>query len=214
MKLLLTSTGLTHPEIKNAFKELAGVNLLNVVVALVPTASRSIEELEYVKRSQEELINIGILATNIKIVDFANKADGKIMRDCNILYVCGGNTFHLLNEVKKNGYETEIKKFINKNKLYVGVSAGTLLVTPNIRIANTEPADPNDVYLKDFSSLGIVSFEISPHSPEMVPFESVEKYAKENKTKIYAISNRTALKVEDDKLEIVGEGNYRLFDFK
>ena len=214
MKLLLTSTGLTHPKIISAFKELIGNDLSKVTIGFVKTASRTKEELKYVNKSKNELIDTGVLVSNIRILDFANRNDTKTMHEYDVLYVCGGNTFHLLNEIKRNNYDVEIKKFIYQNKLYVGVSAGSIIPTPKIEIANVEPSDPNDVGLNDFSALGIIDFEISPHSPELVPFETVEIYAKTNKRKIYAISNKTALKIEDTKIEAVGDRNYRLFNFE
>jgi dipeptidase E len=89
-------------------------------------------------------------------------------------------------------------------KVYVGVSAGSIIITPNISIAEVEPADPNNVGLTNLTGLNIVDFEVSPHVPEMVSYENVEIYSKTTKNKIYAIDHNSAVLVRDAKIEMVG----------
>ena len=35
------------------------------------------------------------------------------------MYVCGGNTFYLMNKIRKNKFNEKILDYINKGKLYV-----------------------------------------------------------------------------------------------
>ena len=78
-----------------------------------------------------------------------------------VMYVCGGNTFYLLQEVRKNGFDKYIVDFINNGGLYVGVSAGSILVGPDIFIAS--PFDENSVGLTDTKALGVTDTIICPH---------------------------------------------------
>lgn len=209
MKLLLTSTGLTHPEITNTFLELLDKTPSESKVGFVPVAAVTEDEKLYVEESKIELSKLGI--KEIIDINFKEK-DQNICPSLDALYVCGGNTFHLMNEINKSNFAEVIKQFINSDKLFLGVSAGTIIVTPSIGIAAVEPADKNDVGLTNFSGLGIVDFEISPHVPEIVPYENVEKYALSIKNKIYAISDMTAIKIQGDNLEVIGEKNFKIFN--
>ena len=209
MRLLLTSTGLSHPDTTQAFLELIARPPAETKVAFVPTAARSVEELHYVNESKKELLGLGI--NNIFDVDLKNTPADQVL-SADILYVCGGNTFYLLNAVRQTGFDKTIKQFVDSDKLYLGVSAGTILVTPSIQIAAVEPFDPNDVGLTDLTGLNLVDFEISVHTPEIVSLENVEKYTQNHKTKLYAISDQTALKVVDNQVEVIGARQFQIFN--
>ena len=53
-KMLLTSNGLSTPEIREVFHEMTGNDGKNVRVLFIPTASRTEEELVYVRKTYEE----------------------------------------------------------------------------------------------------------------------------------------------------------------
>lgn len=209
MKLLLTSTGLTHPEITKTFLELLGKSPSEAKIGFVPVASVTDDEKLYVQESKIELSKLGI--KEISDINFSS-ADREICPGLDALYVCGGNTFHLMNEINRTNFAEVLKQFINSDKFYLGVSAGTIIVTPSIEIAAVEPADKNEDGVTNFSGLGVVDFEISPHVPEIVPYANVEKYALNRKNKIYAISDMTAIKIQGDNLEVIGEKNFRIYN--
>jgi len=212
MKLLLTSTGLTDSEIKRVFFDLINKDPKEIVVAFISTAARTPEELKYTGESKIELIESGILENNIIDIKIDDKRDQQNVYESDVLYVCGGNTFYLLDQVQRTGFGEVIKKFIKAGKLYFGVSAGTILITPNIDVANIEPADTNDVNLKDLTGIKIINFEISPHTPEIVSWENVEKYSTANTNKLYAISDKTAIVVNDKNVEIIGEKRFKIYN--
>lgn len=158
--LLLTSTGLANE---------------NIVIAFVPSAAESAKELEYVEESREELIRYGIKAGNIKEINLDHEIDYSEIESCDAMYVCGGNTFALLAKIRNTHFDAAIETFVNNGKVYLGVSAGSIVVTPSIAGAEVEPADLNNVGLKDLRGLNIVGFEVFPHVPEIVAYENVEK---------------------------------------
>jgi dipeptidase E len=67
----------------------------------------------------------------------------------------------------------------------------------------------------DDSTLGIVDFSICPHlAPEGMPGNSMadaEKWAAEIPGPAYAIDDETAIKVTDGSVEIISEGQWKLF---
>jgi len=72
------------------------------------------------------------------------------------LYVTGGNTAYLLRRMKETGFDGIVKKMVNANKVYVGVSAGSLIAAPNI----------GDPYDKDTAGLCLIHAYLSCHCPK------------------------------------------------
>jgi len=95
-------------------------------------------------------------------------------------------------------------------KLFVGVSAGSILATPTIGISTVEPADPNNVNLTDLTALNMVDFEVSPHTNDEVSIEGVKAYAKTAKNPVYAIDDNSAVLVENGNVSVVGEGKWEI----
>ena len=82
----------------------------------------------------------------------------------NILMIGGGNTFDLLNRLKKSGLIETIKQFCNKeNYIAAGFSAGALVLSPNIQVCNYHTLDENLCSLSELDSIGAVDFELFVH---------------------------------------------------
>ena len=132
MKLLLTSAGLTNSSIGNALKELVSKNPSDSLVAYVPTASNAEPgNKDWVIKDFINLYRFGF--NNIDIVDptAAGIDWKKRMEPADIIYLSGGNTFHLLDQFRKTGLD----KWLNEklaDKVYVGVSASTIIAGPTI----------------------------------------------------------------------------------
>jgi peptidase E len=156
MKLLLTSTGFANQKIADFFLDILRKDPTDAMVAFIPTASRTEEELFYVRKSKQELLDMGIK----KIVEFdlENKPSSDPLSGFDIVYVCGGNTYYLLKKIRNSGFDVALNNF---NGLYVGVSAGSIVVGPSIEIAG--PWDENDISLEDESGMNIIDFAVSPH---------------------------------------------------
>jgi dipeptidase E len=62
----------------------------------------------------------------------------------------------------------------------------------------------------------IVDFVIRPHlNSNMIPkatLENVEKWAARSDAPLYAIDDQTALKVIDGEVEVITEGEWKLFE--
>lgn len=211
-KLLLTSTGLSNEKIVHSFFGLIQKAPEDVRIAFVPAAASSPEEMNYVEESREELIRFGVRRENIKDFDLCHTIDYSEIEDCDAMYVCGGNTFNLLAKIRKTNFDVALERFLASGKVYFGVSAGSIVVTPSIEIALVEPGDSNDVGITDFRGLNIVDFEISPHVPEIVSYDNVEKYSKTTKNKIYAIDHNSAILVQDKSVQIIGGGACKIYN--
>lgn len=205
MKLLLTSNGLSNEALKKEFLTMCGKKPSDVHVAFVTTASKVQKDTAYVENDLEILKDCGI--GYVSQTDISDKTEHceHVLFTADVIFVEGGNTFYLLDEFRKRKLDTTLIHFI-KSKLYVGVSAGSILVTPTIAIANVDPPDNNFLGMTDFTGLSWVDFEVSPHTPCYVPLENVKEYAKQSTNDIYAYDDGVALKYVDGKIEFVGEG--------
>ena len=210
MKLLLTSAGITNRSIADALLDMVGKDARFIKVAFIPTAA-NVEEGDKVAwffRQYEDLRRIGI--TWIDMIDFAAlDVDWRTRLDmCDVLYLSGGNTFYLLDQIRKQGFDDYLKTALD-SKVYVGGSASSITMTPSIDVAAIPPGDPNLPNLTDLTGLGYVDFEIEPHCDED-RFATVDAYAKEHNKKIYAIDDQTAIKVIGDRIEVVSEGRLKI----
>lgn len=85
------------------------------------------------------------------------------LKSANILMITGGNTFKLLDHLRKSGLDKAIIEFWEKDGVVLsGFSAGAIVLSPSIETASIY-GDVNEPGLTDFTALKIVDFEIWPH---------------------------------------------------
>lgn len=200
MKLLLTSTGFTNPKLGEIFISLLEKPIDKVKVIFIPTASRTEHELNYVKESKEELIQLGIKLENLLVYNLDKKLSYENVKDNDVVYICGGNTFYLTAKMREDSFDRVIKRLVKEGRLYLGVSAGSVLAGPNIDIAS--PFDPNDIGLKDLNGLKLTNIIVCPHYDQKEK-QIIEEYKKKEKYQIIPITNTEALLVLDKETKIV-----------
>lgn len=161
-KILLTSNGLSSKKIMFTFKTLFMNPIENVSVLFIPTASRTENEMIYVKKSYDELIESGIKKDNIIWFDIdAVNEISKYFESVDCIFVCGGNTYYLLSKFKELGLDNKIISAIEKGTVYVGVSAGSIITSPTIE--HICFLDENDVRLINLNALGLIDKYVIPH---------------------------------------------------
>ena len=77
----------------------------------------------------------------------------------------GGNTFYLLHHLRGSGTDKVLVAILqNPNVVYLGISAGSVILGPTIKEASVGNPDPNGIGLTDFTGLGILAYEKTvPH---------------------------------------------------
>lgn len=96
-----------------------------------------------------------------------SKDEIKKLLNSDVLIITGGNTFVLLNHLRKSGLDEAVKKFANeKGKTILGFSAGAIVMSSTIRMANCGNIDDNEVGMTDFTGLNLIPFDIFPHYDE------------------------------------------------
>ncbi len=199
-KLLLTSAGFLNPKIGQKFLDLAGKPASQIKVVFIPTASKTEKENYYVEESKQELVDLGIKKENIRILDINRKFLYSEISEFDAMYVCGGNMFYLLAKVREFEFGKIVKQFVEAGKVYVGVSAGSMLACPDIELA--APFDPNDVGITDFKGLNLTDDIVSPHYKE-ADKEIIEEFRKKLHYKIIPLTDNQSLLVLGNKIEVI-----------
>jgi dipeptidase E len=131
-----------------------------------------------------------------------------MVQEIDVLLVNGGDPLYLCYWMRQSGLADLLPSL---RAVYVGLSAGSLVMTPNIGqdFVHWQPPIGGD------ETLGLVDFAIFPHlDHEMLPDNSMadaERWAAGMPVPAYAIDDQTALKVIDGAVEVVSEGHWKLF---
>ena len=197
-KLLLTSTGISSENLAKKFISFFN-DPKNCFVAIITTAAEGKEKNKYSQLAKKQFETIGF-----KLVDFVDLEtdQNRDLSGYGVIYVCGGNTFKLLKFAKEANFEHSIKNLLNRNGVYVGVSAGSIIVGPSIDIANEVEPDPNDIGLEDFTGLNLTQLIILPHySPEIE--EQTKAFEEKYRTSVERLSDSQAILLENGKKTLV-----------
>jgi|SRR3989344_865432 len=121
------------------------------------------------------------------------------------IYIGGGNTFSLMNDLRKSGFIGLLKKFIESGRVVYGGSAGAIIFGKDIRTAfYGNDSDENLVNLADFSGLNLVNdFSIQCHYKNNQDKEIFD-FIKETKLNVIALHEDTGLWVLNDKIKVIG----------
>ena len=128
------------------------------------------------------------------------------MREADVLLVDGGDATYLHHWIRESGLADLLPSL--PETVWVGVSAGSMVMTPRIGDDFVEWTPPTG----DDRTLGVVDFSIFPHL-EGFPWNTMaqaERWAAEIAGPAYAIDDQTAIKVTDSTVEVVSEGTWKL----
>lgn len=214
MKLLLTSGGITNSLIANALFELTGKRPEETTVAFIPTASNVevgdkdwlIADLINLKKQNFKSIEI----TDISAVN--EKIWRPSLERADILFFEGGNTYHLMRWLNKSGL-TDLLPELLKDKVYVGVSAGSIVTNPDLSLKLSQAIYEEDMSeAEELKGLNFVDFYFLPHLNSewfgKARKENIEKAAQEINRTIYALDDNSALKIIDGKIEVISRGEW------
>lgn len=124
-----------------------------------------------------------------------------------IIFLGGGNTFSFLNSLRKYYLVQALCKFAQSGGTLAGLSAGAILMTPNIMMASVPEfdRDPNDVGLRRLGSLNLVNFEFFPHFVNRPRYTAaLRAYSSDSSKSVIACPDGSGIIVDGRKLTMVG----------
>ena len=106
------------------------------IVAFIPTASIHEEFNQYVEDGREALVSLGLTIKELEITQCEQKEIREVLRNCDCIYITGGNTFFLMQELRRTGTDRLIVEQVEKGKLiYRENQQGAMVFAPNIEYA-------------------------------------------------------------------------------
>ena len=220
MKFLLTSAGIKNKSIHNVLVDLLGKPIAESSALCIPTAIYAIpggasHAWRFISGQEPETPmcelgwkSLGILELTA-LPSVAEKYWIPMVQETDVLLVGGGDPLYLCYWMQQSGLANLLPSL--RETVYVGLSAGSMVMTPNIGeyFVQWSPPTGGD------RALGMVNFSIFPHlDHEQLPYNTMadaERWAAGMPVLGYAIDDQTAIKVVDDTIEVVSEGHWKLF---
>ena len=175
-------------------------------VVFIPTASNIEKVTFYVDADKKTLEKLGLIIDELDISNTSYDEISTKISCADYVFVEGGNTFFLLQELRKSGADNLIIEHINKGKIYIGASAGSMILSKDIEYVKymDNPNAAPDLN-GNFTALSVVDFCIIPHFTNFPFKKSAEKIVKEYSSKLdlRAISNNQAIIVNGDAIEMI-----------
>ncbi|RHH12446.1 peptidase S51 [Bacteroides fragilis] len=193
-------------DVANLLIDFANEDLKGKIIAFIPTASLTESIRFYVKTGKKALEKVGMIVKEVEITQFSNEEISSILHKCDYIYITGGNTFFLLQELKRKGVDKIISEQVKSGKLYIGESAGAIIASPDTEYMKNVNFDPIEKApeLEDYSSLGLVDFYTIPHYGNFPFKKKGEKVIQlyNEKLQLIPISNKQAIFIEDSNIQI------------
>lgn len=159
--ILLTSIGLSCEKAATFVQEF--FTSTDKIVTIIVTASEGKKQNKYVLKALEQFQTLGF--TDIHLVDL--ETGDQVPENTDILYVSGGNTFTLMYFARLAQLDMTIKKILDRGGLYIGVSAGSIIMGDTVRSAEIL-GDENIIGLDDYQGFNFIPQTIFPHADDVI----------------------------------------------
>ncbi len=221
MEFLLTSAGVTNTSIHDALVDLLGKPIAECDALCIPTASYAHpmagpgRAWAFISGREPRTPMCELGWKSLGVLELTAlpsiEADRWVqwVRETDVLLVNGGDALYLCHWMRQSGLADLLPSL--RETVWVGLSAGSMVLTPRIGddFVQWKPPTGGD------ETLGVVDFSIFPHveNPDLPTntMAAAEQWAGGLSGPAYAIDDQTAIKVVDGTVEVVSEGQWKLF---
>jgi dipeptidase E len=146
----------------------------------------------------------------LSVDNSVHRAAARKILDSDIVYLAGGNTYYFLAHLRRSGLLNVLERFVSRGGAIAGLSAGALILTPNIGLAGYPDfdRDSNELGLtrRQCKGLGAVDFEFFPHYRRSRRYrEALLEYSRRCRSPIYACPDGSGIVVEGDRFTAHGD---------
>ena len=149
----------------------------------------------------------------LNLYSIHKQADAKkAVQEAECIAVGGGNTFHLVYELYRNGLMELISQREKEGVAYMGWSAGSNVAGMSLKTTNDMPI----IEPESFDCMKLVPFQINPHYTDFFDpkhggetrDDRLNEFTKVNPDMwVAAIREATALRLKEGKLSLIGRNN-------
>ena len=220
MKLLLTSAGIRNPSIESALVDLLGKPIADSNALCIPTAlyghpmagPRQAWRCISGQETGTPTVGLGWKSVGVLELTALPSLDSErwvpLLRETDVLLVEGGDAAYLCHWMRASGLADLLPSL--SETVWVGVSGGSMVMTPRVGANFVSWESP-----EGDRTLGVVDFSIFPHldHPDLPhnTMAAAERWAAAIAGPAYAIDDETAIKVVDGTVDVVSEGQWKLF---
>lgn len=223
MKLLLTSGGITNDALAAELEGLAGKKFDELKIGFIPSAAFGdpSDDKSWLINDMHQLQVRGARVAIISLADLSHEEIMTQLEPVDVIFVGGGNTFYLSWLMKEKDMASILSELL-RTKVYAGISAGSMVATASLATASQA------VYAEEVrndlgphgrscsETLRLVPFLVRPHLNshlvEKLRGGALERIANKTSSKIYALDDSCAVRVIDDNVTVVGDGEWRVVE--
>ncbi|MCA9386289.1 Type 1 glutamine amidotransferase-like domain-containing protein [Candidatus Dojkabacteria bacterium] len=174
-------------------------------VLFLTTASEGEEgDISWLNEDRQPLVDAGLDVVDYTITNKSEEEIRSVLSEIGAICVAGGNTYYLLDQSRKTGFDKIIAEFVNKGLPYIGSSAGALIAGPTIQTTLDDSRVTPD--LEDYTGFNLCSLSVRPHWGSEY---FAERY-KEEYLRLYNLKLPMILLSDNDYVE-VDENGFKIF---
>jgi dipeptidase E len=216
MKLFLSSAGIRTPKLANALSDLVGKPLEKINVGIINEAA-AVEH-----GSKRWMINelndlAKYIGGEIDFIDLLALSPNEMqerLAHTDVIYVVGGNPDYLMYLYNKTEFGTALQETLLKYKVYVGSSAGSMVLTQK---ATTEQYLARYTKQRAFGIkqyLGIVDIIFRPHMASSdnpkYDYKALKKVATGLNSDLYALRDDQAIIIDEGTMSFIGGDAFKI----
>jgi dipeptidase E len=134
----------------------------------------------------------------------------RLIEESDVVYLAGGNTFEFLRNLRRARLLAPLRRFASRGGVLAGLSAGALLLTPDIGLAAWPDfdRDENDVALasRHWGALGVVDFEFFPHYRDSARYRAaLARHSRRTRRAVYACRDGSGVVISGQQQSLYGE---------
>lgn len=218
--MLLTSGGLANNKLISEFKSALDMPVKQARIAFIITASLAEPgDKAWLFKDLKKLYDLGV--ASVDIIDISQPKNEWIARvkNSDVIYVEGGNTKFLMYHAQKTGFADELPQLL-KTRLYVGVSAGSMIVGSCLPSAAEEVIYDKEEFTEPYKNvkeyLNYLPIHIVPHYQaeysKQRKDDVIKHFTNMTDKPIYALDDNSALLVKNANIQkVVTEGHWKVF---
>lgn len=199
--LFLTSSGM---EVSSKLIPLLPFKPAGKTVSYITTASVDDGVVpEWMNSEIEAIEKVGFIVDRIDLSVLTPKDLEGSFSGCDLFWVGGGNTLYLLQEVRKSGFDKYVTKKILDGIPYVGVSAGSIILGPDLEFELYASRTPE---LTSYEGLNIFPFAPYVHfdaewTKEL--YKDILKFSLENNKSFITLRDNQFIYVTGKKWQVI-----------